>query len=142
MKSLLPLAALVAIPVCALAQPTQTAATFWPKGASSVMNQPIDVGTHGVVFMRRNASGQAEVHKTKADVMVIQSGTATFVTGGTVVNPRETAPNEILGTEIRDGVRTAVGPGDVINVPVAVPHQFILAPGTEVTYFVVKITKP
>jgi mannose-6-phosphate isomerase-like protein (cupin superfamily) len=32
-------------------------------------------------------------------------------------------------------------PGDVVTIPVRVPHQMKLAPGKEITYFVVKVDR-
>jgi mannose-6-phosphate isomerase-like protein (cupin superfamily) len=77
----------------------------------------------------------------KADVIVIQTGTATLVTGGEVIDPKDTGPNEIQGAGIKGGVKREVGPGDVIEIPAGVPHQFFIAPGTQITYLVVKVVK-
>jgi mannose-6-phosphate isomerase-like protein (cupin superfamily) len=74
--------------------------------------------------------------------MVIQSGTATLVFGGEVIDPAPTAPNEIQGSGIRDGQRRTVSPGDVIEIPAGLPHQFLLTPGTQITYLVVKVVQP
>jgi mannose-6-phosphate isomerase-like protein (cupin superfamily) len=32
-----------------------------------------------------------------------------------------------------------VGPGDVLNIPAGVSHQFLLAPGKTVAYFAIKV---
>jgi quercetin dioxygenase-like cupin family protein len=52
-----------------------------------------------------------------------------------------TGPNEIQGSGIKDGVKHEVGPGDVIEIPAGVPHQFFLAPGTQIAYLLVKVVK-
>ena len=46
---------------------------------------------------RRDASGEAEIHTQDTDVFYVVSGRATFVTGGEMVDPHTTAPNEIRG---------------------------------------------
>ncbi len=116
--------------------------TVWPKGVPpGGIAQKADFGDYLLEISHREVSGKVEVHQVKADVIVIQTGTATLVTGGDVLNPAPTAPNEIQGTSIKGGVSRQVGPGDIIQIPPGVPHQFILAPGTQITYLVVKEIK-
>jgi mannose-6-phosphate isomerase-like protein (cupin superfamily) len=114
--------------------------TVWSKGVPpGGIDQKADFGNHILSISHRIANGRAEVHKTKADVMIIQSGAATLVSGGEVIDPVVTAANEIQGSGIKGGEKCAVGPGDVIEIPAGVPHQFFLVPGTQITYLVVKI---
>jgi len=35
--------------------------------------------------------------------------------------------------------RVACRAGDVIHIPAGTPHQFFIAPGSQITYFLVKI---
>ncbi len=87
---------------------------------------------------RREGPGQAEVHAKDTDVVYVLGGTATFVTGGSVVDGRETAPDELRGAAIAGGDTRRLVPGDVIVVPAGVPHWFreVAAP---FTYYVVKV---
>jgi mannose-6-phosphate isomerase-like protein (cupin superfamily) len=117
--------------------------TLWHNGVPSVgITHKDDYGSHILSISHREENGRAEVHQTKADVMVIQSGEATFVYGGDVIDPKSTAPNEIQGSGIKGGTTITVRPGDVIHIPVGVPHQFFLAPGKQITYFLVKVVNP
>lgn len=127
----------------AVASQAQTAAiTVWPNGVPPEGPAfKADFGDHILSISHRDKSGRVEVHLKKADVMIIQSGTATFVSGGTVVDPVTTAPNELQGSSIVGGVSRVVGPGDVIEVPMGLPHQYLLAPGTQITYLLVKIVR-
>src|SRR5947208_9258028 len=59
-------------------------------------------GNHSVMVAHREGNGQAELHETQADVFFVQSGEATLVVGGTVVDPKNSAPHEILGASIKD----------------------------------------
>jgi len=86
---------------------------------------------------RRDASGEAEVHGLDTDVFYVVSGKATFVTGGELVEPRSTAPNEIRGASIRNGATQMLSAGDVVVVPSGVPHWFRTV-SEPFTYFVVK----
>jgi len=138
MKIALTLFALVLAPVLAMAQ--SGTITVWPKGIPpGGITQKADFGNHLLEISHRDKDGRAELHQTKADVMVIQTGTATLVYGGEVIDPAPTAPNEIQGSGIRGGRRLTVSPGDVIEIPAGTPHQFLLAPGTQITYLVVKV---
>jgi mannose-6-phosphate isomerase-like protein (cupin superfamily) len=114
--------------------------TLWQKGVPPQgILQKDNYGNHIVSISHREKSGKVEVHETKADVMVIQSGTATLVVGGKALNLHRTEPNELQGSEIEGGVKMEVGPGDVIHIPIGVPHQYLLKPGTQITYLLIKI---
>ena len=116
--------------------------TVWPKGMPpGGIKEKADFGDHLLEISHRDANGRAELHQIKADVIVIQTGTATLVTGGEVIDPKDTGPNEVQGSGIKGGVKHEVGPGDIIEIPAGVPHQFFIAPGTQITYLVVKVIK-
>jgi mannose-6-phosphate isomerase-like protein (cupin superfamily) len=127
---------------CSVALAQDGGITVWPKGVPpGGIKQKADFGDHLLEISHHEGNGRAELHKTKADVMVIQTGTATLVTGGEVLDPVPTGANEIQGSGIKGGVKRSVGPGDVIEIPIGVPHQFLLDPGTQITYLVVKVIK-
>lgn len=86
---------------------------------------------------RRDKAGVAEVHTKDADIIYVQEGSATFVTGGTMIDAKETAPNEIRGKEISGGETRTITKGDVIIVPAGTPHWFKEVPAP-MTYYVVK----
>jgi quercetin dioxygenase-like cupin family protein len=62
------------------------------------------------------------------------------VTGGTVIDGKTTAENEIRGASIQGGEERQLASGDVIVVPNGVPHWFqeIKAP---FNYYVVKVVQ-
>jgi mannose-6-phosphate isomerase-like protein (cupin superfamily) len=96
-------------------------------------------GNHSVLIAHREGNGEAEVHETQADLFIVQEGRATLVHGGEVVNARTTAPGETRGPSIRGGERSTLAPGDIVHIPVKVPHQLLLEPGAKFTYAIVKI---
>lgn len=109
-------------------------------GRGSIAGTPLgSYGNHSTAVWHREGSGQAELHKTKTDVIVVQTGEATLVTGGMIPNPKVTAAGEIRGASITGGQSRQIGPGDVIHILPNTPHQFVLEKGKEITYFVVKI---
>jgi mannose-6-phosphate isomerase-like protein (cupin superfamily) len=96
-------------------------------------------GTNYMVHAsRRDAAGQAEVHVKDTDVIYVLDGMTTFVTGGTVVDGKTTAPDEIRGSAVKDGESRRLGKGDVIIVPNGTPHWFKDVQGP-VLYYVVKV---
>lgn len=86
---------------------------------------------------RRDGAGEAEVHLWDADIMYVQEGTATLVTGGTVVDPHTIAPGELRGPRIEGGDTRRIAAGDVVMIPRGVPHWFQKV-GTPFTYYVIK----
>jgi mannose-6-phosphate isomerase-like protein (cupin superfamily) len=83
----------------------------------------------------------AEWHEKQADIMVISAGEVTMVYGGTMVDAKTTAAGEKRGPSISGGTEVKLGPGDMLHIPAAVPHQMKLDPGKQVTYFVVKVVQ-
>ncbi|HEU4884054.1 MAG TPA: hypothetical protein VFT45_17465 [Longimicrobium sp.] len=99
----------------------------------------VDAGAYTVIALRRTGDGEAEVHAEWDDVMMIQDGTATLLSGGEVSGGRQTAPGELRGGRITGGTRRTVAAGDVVTVPAGVPHQMLLTTGESITYLVVKV---
>ena len=88
---------------------------------------------------RRVEPGLAEVHTRETDVIYVQDGQATFVTGGSAVDLKQTAPDEYRGARIDGGQTRTLSKGDVIIVPAGVPHWFKQISG-EFHYYVVKVS--
>lgn len=97
---------------------------------------------HYVVMIGRVKNGVGELHRQESDVLVVVDGEATVLTGGTMVDPKDTAPGEVRGTKVEGGVATVLHKGDLLHIPPNVPHQMILAPGKTFTYYVVKVVEP
>ena len=116
--------------------------TVWAKGVppAAAPRASFD-GGFAMMISHRTASDQVEVHLTTADIMVVQSGTATLVTGGEVVDPVQKGPGEMGGTGIKGGVSRVLQVGDVVEIPPGVPHQYFIEPGGQITYLLVKVTK-
>ena len=113
---------------------TEVQAAF-EKG-SPIVNK--DGRTYWVLAGRRDKPGQSELHEKDTDVFYILEGSATFVTGGKMVDPKSTAPGEVRGSAIDGGENRTLSKGDVIVIPAGVPHWFKDVQGTFL-YFVVKV---
>jgi quercetin dioxygenase-like cupin family protein len=108
--------------------------------AAFAKGQPlVETAGYKVHASRRDAPGLAEVHTEDTDIIYVLDGTATIVTGGTMVSRTEIAPHEIRGKAIEGGTAQQLARGDVFIVPNGVPHWFtdVQAP---FLYYVVKTT--
>jgi mannose-6-phosphate isomerase-like protein (cupin superfamily) len=105
------------------------------KGGSLVQTPGYRMSTS-----RRVGPGTVEIHERDTDIFYVVDGTATFVTGGTAVEPKPSGPNEIRAASINGGATRQLGKGDVIVVPHGVPHWFKDVKGT-FTYLVIKVPK-
>jgi quercetin dioxygenase-like cupin family protein len=124
------------------AGPAPRPITFLPApdvAAAFAKGRPlVEVENYKVHASRREAPGEVEIHTRDTDIIYVLTGTATFVTGGTIVGGRETAPEEIRGPSVEGGDTRTLKPGDVVIVPGGTPHWFKEVPGP-MTYYVVKV---
>ena len=113
--------------------PSEKVAAAFAKGMPLVEQE-----NYKIHASRREAPGQAEVHTKDTDLIYVLTGTATFVTGGTVVGGKSPAPEEVRGTSVEGGETRTIQPGDLIIVPNGTAHWFKEVPGP-MTYYVVKV---
>jgi mannose-6-phosphate isomerase-like protein (cupin superfamily) len=110
--------------------------------AAAFAKSPMLYDGHGLNFqvlaIRRDKPGQAEVHALYADVIYVVEGSARLVTGGKVVDGKETEPGETRGARIDGGTTRAIAKGDVVVVPNGTPH-WVESVEPAVSYFVVKV---
>jgi mannose-6-phosphate isomerase-like protein (cupin superfamily) len=87
----------------------------------------------------RDSSGGLEVHIDWTDIFVVQSGSATMLTGGIADNAREASPGEWRGGSALGATSAPIKPGDVVVIPAGTPHQMLLRPGERISYLAVKV---
>jgi mannose-6-phosphate isomerase-like protein (cupin superfamily) len=152
------LLSLIAIPFLAVGSQESVPAGFehWPIASAQSMahvlaaeatkdphhfavKQLSDFPNEAFLLVHREADGSPELHETQVDVMFVQSGSATLVVGGTLLNAETVAPHEKRNGTIQGGTRQKLSAGDVVRVPARTPHQLLLDGAHEITYFVVKI---
>ncbi len=103
------------------------------------VNQLKDFPSENFILVHREADGQPELHETQVDVFFVQSGSATLVVGGTLLNGETVAPHEKRNGTIQGGVRQKLSAGDVVRIPAKVPHQVLLDGAHEFSYLVIKV---
>jgi mannose-6-phosphate isomerase-like protein (cupin superfamily) len=115
------------------------------------INGEYNVGV-GVVHRAKTAAtsmGGSVEHSQITEVYHVIEGNATFVTGGTIENARESAPDSAVvkvlngpstqGGVVSGGVSRKVAPGDVIVIPPNTPHWFSEIASDQIVYLVVRV---
>ncbi|HVH61012.1 MAG TPA: heme-binding protein [Candidatus Sulfotelmatobacter sp.] len=110
--------------------------TAFEKG--SVLLESSEEGHFAVNPSRRDSPGVVEVHQKDADIMYVLKGSATLVAGGTLLDGKTMAPDEIRGSQLSGGETYRLSEGDVIVVPHGEPHWFKEVKGPFL-YFTVKV---
>src|SRR5262250_2935695 len=77
-----------------------------------------------IITSRRDSPGMVEVHEKDSDLIYVVKGSATFITGGTLLDGKHVAENEIRGNYLSGGAPQNLAAGDVIVVPAGTPHWF------------------
>ena len=115
------------------------------------INNEYNVGV-GVVHRAKTAGrdiGGGIEHSQITEVYHVISGNGTFVTGGTITDAKETAPDtpvvKVLngpstgGGPVQGGVSRKLGPGDVVIIPPNTPHWFTEITTDQIVYLVVRV---
>jgi mannose-6-phosphate isomerase-like protein (cupin superfamily) len=148
---------LILLPVLAFgatASPKHNIVDHWTRADLDAMEKPLheqisgprknitttlaEYGDSGTAIAHREANGPGESHAGNDDYFLVRSGEATLVTGGSIVNARQTAPGEIRGDSIEGGERRKLTAGDIVHVSAGVPHQLLVESGKGFTYFIVR----
>lgn len=121
----------------------QPAVSYFPKekvdasfSTGAELYQPD--GKYTIITSRRDSPGEVELHEKDSDIIYVLKGSATFITGGTLLDGKKVAENEIRGTKLNAGAPQTLAAGDVIVVPAGTPHWFkeVQAP---FLYYTVKV---
>lgn len=107
-------------------------------GKGSVLLERSEEDHFAVNPSRRDSPGVVEVHQKDADIMYVLKGSATLVAGGTLLDGKTMAPDEIRGSQLSGGETYRLSEGDVIVVPHGEPHWFKEVKGPFL-YFTVKV---
>jgi mannose-6-phosphate isomerase-like protein (cupin superfamily) len=120
--------------------PAQLKAITDSLPAASLASIPLGVGSgYTYALTHRDLSGVIEVHMQWTDIFVIQSGSATLVTGGSLAGAKEASTGEWREGRMTGSTSATLKAGDVVIIPASTPHQFQLAPGEQVNYLTFKI---
>jgi mannose-6-phosphate isomerase-like protein (cupin superfamily) len=124
-----------------------------PDGILDQQIRVVDMGKYnvavGVLHRSAKPAQQGAIdHAQVTEVYHIIEGSGTFVTGGTIVNARPVAADNVIttilvgpstsGASIQGGQSRKVGPGDVIIIPPGVAHWFSHVE-SDMNYLVVRV---
>jgi mannose-6-phosphate isomerase-like protein (cupin superfamily) len=112
--------------------------TAQSRSAGSSGSKLAASGNFALNLSLRSSSGGAEVHAHYDDLMIVKEGSATLITGGTVIGAKTDSAGETKGSGIQGGSSQTIKAGDMVLVPAGVPHQLLIPPGTLYTALVVK----
>jgi mannose-6-phosphate isomerase-like protein (cupin superfamily) len=90
------------------------------------------------LLVRRTVSSEPEVHARWDDLVIVRAGTGVIVLGDSLIDSRYRAPGERIGGRFHKNFQVVVHAGDVVRVPAAVPHQFIVSDTEPLEYLMVK----
>jgi len=144
MKSLKIVALTFALAVVVRADGVPTVVTYVPhdKVTSTMAKGGQIVNDHGlIVIAQRRGAGEVEVHEKTNHVFIIVEGEATFVTGGTLVGAKDTAPGQKRAPNVQGGEVHHLTKGDVITIPAKTPHWFKEVPSKTIAYYAIN-TEP
>ena len=144
MKFLAALAMVSTLAIAVTADGVPTKVTYIPhdqvtatmaKGGSILNDKGL------VILANRRGAGEVEVHEKTNHVFIIVEGEATFVTGGTMVGAKDTAPGQIRAASVQGGETHHLTKGDVITIPAKTPHWFKEVPTQTIAYYAIN-TEP
>jgi mannose-6-phosphate isomerase-like protein (cupin superfamily) len=92
-----------------------------------------------IVLANRREAGPVEYHDHTNHVFIMVEGEATFITGGTMVDAKRTAPDQMRAASIDGGETHHLSKGDVITIPAKTPHWFKEVSTKTVAYYAVNI---
>jgi len=115
--------------------PHDTVSSTMAKGGS-ILN---DAGL--ILLAQRRGAGDVEFHEKTNHVFIIVEGEGTFVTGGTMMDAKQTNPDQRRGSSIQGGQTFHLTKGDVITVPAKTPHWWKEVPTKTIAYYAVN-TEP
>ena len=144
MKFVPVLAMSLTMAVVVIADGVPTVVTYVPhdKVSATMVKGGSIINDHGlIVLAQRRGAGEVEVHEKTNHVFIIVEGEATFVVGGTLVDARQTAPDQRRASSVQGGQTYHLTKGDVITIPAKTPHWFKEVPTQTIAYYAVN-TEP
>jgi mannose-6-phosphate isomerase-like protein (cupin superfamily) len=144
MKTLGMLALVLAMAIGVAADGVPTVVTYVPNSkVTEVMTKGGEiVNDKGLIILaNRRGSGEVEVHDKTNHIFIIVEGEATFVTGGTLVGAKNTAPGQIRAANVQGGTTHQLRKGDVITIPAKTPHWWKEVQTKTIAYYAIN-TEP
>jgi mannose-6-phosphate isomerase-like protein (cupin superfamily) len=144
MKTFGIVALVLTMAICVAADGVPTVVTYVPNSkVTEVMAKGGEiVNDKGLIILaNRRGAGEVEVHDKTNHIFIIVEGEATFVTGGTLVGAKNTAPGQIRAASLNRGQTHQLKKGDVITIPAKTPHWWKDVSTKTIAYYAIN-TEP
>jgi mannose-6-phosphate isomerase-like protein (cupin superfamily) len=127
---------IVAALLTAASAPTVVSYVGHDKVSATMAKGGAVIEDHGLrVLAQRRGAGEVEVHAKTNHVFIIVEGEAMFVTGGTLVGAKNTAPDQVRAPSVQGGEMHHLTKGDIVTVPAGTPHWFKEVPTKTIAYY-------
>jgi len=90
------------------------------------------------LIVRRTTSSQPEWHARWDDFVIVRSGAGVIVFGDSLVGSTLRAPGERRGGRFTTNYQIVVRAGDVVRIPAAVPHAFVVTGKEPLEFLLIK----
>jgi mannose-6-phosphate isomerase-like protein (cupin superfamily) len=92
-------------------------------GKNLATTRLLEGGYYSVNIRRLTGAETAHLHQASLTIYVVREGSATLITGGTIVDAKgQPVPAGGPGDDIKGGVVRTIKTGDIIVTPPGVPH--------------------
>ena len=145
---------LVFVPALALFAQDPTGFSMWKSSeitdrakaakvdATGMAGGPIgSLSGYTAIVVRRDKTGESEIHERLADIMIVTEGEATLKIGGTMIEGHPTTAGEVRGKGLTGSTDKKIGPGDIVHVPAGLPHWVVVPEGKQLSYLLLKLDK-
>jgi mannose-6-phosphate isomerase-like protein (cupin superfamily) len=96
---------------------------------------------HSMYLVLRGKTGTSEVHETESDFYISVRGSATFLIGGELTEAEVRPRKQQRGKSVKGGKSHPIEAGDILHVPVAIPHQIVIGPDEPYMYILIKLNE-
>jgi len=90
------------------------------------------------LIVRRTTSSQPEWHARWDDLVIVRNGAGVIVFGDSLVGSTLRAPGERRGGTFVTNYQIVVRRGDIVRIPAAVPHAFVVTGKEPLEFLLVK----
>ncbi len=145
---------LVFVPALALFAQDPTGFSMWKASeitdrakaakvdATGMAGGPIgNLSGYTAIVVRRDKTGESEIHERLADIMIVTEGEATLKIGGAMIEGHPTTAGEVRGKGLTGSTDKKIGPGDIVHVPAGLPHWVVVPEGKQLSYLLLKLDK-
>ena len=91
----------------------------------AIARRVMEGGTYSINIRVGRQGDPPWIHSHMCDLWIVQTGSATAITGGQLLDAKKNPQNDDrVGSSITGGIEQSLQPGDMLYVPPGVAHQF------------------